>query len=487
MTEREILVARRLIRAARREIDPRSSGTADLATCEARLDEPLRVALAGTLKSGKSTLLNALIGEEIAPTDATECTRVVTWFRQSSTPRVDLTVTGGEQRRLPVLRTDGQLTLDLGVPADRVERLTVSWPSSLLDDYTVIDTPGTSSNSRDVSERTLRLLAPEDRPCEADAVVYLMRDLRDADVQLLQSIQDRMTTGGGPLGVLGVLSRADEIEGGHGESLAAAHRLSAELAGAPELRGLHQHFIPVSGLLAVRGQTLRQAEFLALQALAATPPGVLEAALVSVARFTAPESELAVAAADRHRLATAFGLFGIRLAVSMIRHGVTDAPTLAAELLRRSGLDDLRRTLHIQFGERNEQLKAHSALATLGRVLSRNRTAATVDLSRQVARYLADTHTFTELRMLSSIRATRLTEPDRARAARALGGEGTAAHRRLGLPTDAGPAKCRDVALRAIRYWRGRLDNPVLDPLTATTCRAAARSCEAILAQYGNR
>jgi len=485
MAGQELETARRLIRAARREADPRSPWAGELADCERRLAEPLRVALAGTLKSGKSTLLNALIGDEIAPTDATECTRVVTWFQRSATPRVDLTVTDGRQVRLPVLRTDGQLTLDLGVSADRVRRLVVSWPSSLLDGYTVIDTPGTSSNSRDVSERTLALLLPQDGPCAADAVVYLMRDLRDADVQLLAGLQDRMATGGGPLGVLGVLSRADEIDGGHGEPLAAARRFSAELTDAPALRGLHQSFIPVSGLLAVCGQTLRQADFLALRALADAGPGVLEAALIAVTRFTAPDSELPVSAAERRRLAAGFGLFGIRLAVSMIRSGIRDAPVLATELVRRSGLDELRRTLHLHFGERNEQLKAHSALSTLARLLARNPTPATAAMSRQVARCLADTHAFTELRLLSGIRATRLGAADRARAARALGGEGIAACRRLGLPPDAGPTERRAVALRAIEYWRNQLDSPLLDPMTVATCRAAARSCEAILAEDG--
>ncbi|MFI5780814.1 dynamin family protein [Nocardia sp. NPDC051570] len=484
MAGRELGVARRLIRAARREVDPRSKWAGELAACENRLDEPMRVALAGTLKSGKSTLLNALIGEEIAPTDATECTRVVTWFRRSAAPRIDL-VARGERRRLPVLRPGGRLTLDLGVPADSVERLTVCWPSSLLDDYTVIDTPGTSSNSRDVSERTLALLAPEDGPCEADAVVYLMRDLRDTDVQLLQRIQRQMTTGGGPLGVVGVLSRADEIDGGRGESLASAHRLSAALAEAPELRGLHQSFIPVSGLLALRGQTLRGTEFLALRALAAMGPGALDTALISAARFAAPENDLPVSAADRHHLVEAFGLFGIRMAVTMIRNGCGDAPALSRELVRHSGLDELRRTLNIQFGQRNEQLRAHAALSMLARVLSRHPTAATPELSNHVARLLADTHMFTELRLLSSIRATRLSEDDRARATRVLGGTGTGAQQRLALPADASMAECRAVALRAIDYWRGRLDNPLLDPVTATTCRAAARSCEAIVATNG--
>ena len=50
-----------------------------------RLDEPLRVAVAGRVKAGKSTLLNALVGERLAPTDAGECTRVVTWYQDGHT------------------------------------------------------------------------------------------------------------------------------------------------------------------------------------------------------------------------------------------------------------------------------------------------------------------------------------------------------------------------------------------------------------------
>ena len=46
-----------------------------------RLGEPLRVAIAGRLKSGKSTLVNALIGRRVAPTEVGECTRIVTQFR----------------------------------------------------------------------------------------------------------------------------------------------------------------------------------------------------------------------------------------------------------------------------------------------------------------------------------------------------------------------------------------------------------------------
>ncbi|MDQ2884265.1 MAG: dynamin family protein [Actinomycetota bacterium] len=478
-------LARMLINDARSELNPdsqlRAAVDAELAACQRRLDEPLRVALAGTLKSGKSTLLNALVGEEIAPTDATECTRVVTWFSGSAGPRIDLTHDGGRRTSLPVLRTDGRLRLDLGsVTADRVERLEVGWPSSLLDQYTLVDTPGTSSNSHDVSARTLAFLTPDQGTCEADAIVYLMRSLHSADVALLRKLHEHAGTGRGPLGIVGVLSRADETDGGHTTSLDTARGVSAQLRTAPELNGLHRDFLAVSGLLALRGQTLRQQEFSTLDLLAALPDDVLEAALVSPGRFVT--TDLPAPGADRDQLLTAFGMVGIRVAISLIRGGARDAPALAAALVRHSGLNDLHRTLHARFGSRNRQLKAHSALRTLRGILLRHRSPNSARVLRSVDRLLADTHPFTELRVLAGLVALPVPERTRNALGQVLGGCGTSATTRLGLPPDTTPAHTRAAALHAIGYWRNQLSEPLLDQPTTQSYRAAIRSCEAIMA-----
>ena len=69
-----------------------------------RLNQPIRIALAGTLKAGKSTLVNALVGEDIAPTDATEATRIVTWFRNGPTPKVTANHRGGRRSNVPMTR-----------------------------------------------------------------------------------------------------------------------------------------------------------------------------------------------------------------------------------------------------------------------------------------------------------------------------------------------------------------------------------------------
>src|SRR4029077_10964710 len=82
-----------------------------------RLNQPIRIALAGSLKAGKSTLVNALVGEEIAPTDATEATRIATWFRHGPTPRVTANRYDGLRSNIPISRgTAGAgLTFEFGV------------------------------------------------------------------------------------------------------------------------------------------------------------------------------------------------------------------------------------------------------------------------------------------------------------------------------------------------------------------------------------
>jgi hypothetical protein len=479
----EVDRARLIIRDARADFADDPAVAAELVDCERRLDEPLRVALVGKLKSGKSTLLNALVGEEIAPTDATECTRVVTWFRRSAGPRIELTHDGGRRTPLPVHRTDGRLRLDLGpVPADRVERLVVGWPSALLDSYTVIDTPGTSSNSADVSARTMAFLVPEDGACEAEAVIFLMRSRHDSDVALLRQLQER-TGAGGPLGIVGVLSRADELGGGAVGStgvLGAARQRSAELRTDPELGGLHRDFVAVSGLLALRGQTLRQREFAALAALAGLPDDVLEAALVSAGRLVG--AELGVPAVEREWLLEAFGLVGVRIAVDLVRGGARDAPALAAALVRHSGLDELHRVLDARFASRHGQLKAHAALRTVHRVLLRQPATRSPRLLRAVERLLADSHAGTEVRVLAGVAALPVAEPTRDALERVLGGRGTAAAARLGLPAHADRQQLHTAALHAIGHWRNQLDHPLLDRPTERAYRAAVRSCEAIVA-----
>ena len=101
----------------------------EIETVIRRLDEPLRVAIAGRTKAGKSTLLNALVGERLAATDASECTRIVTWYRHALGYRVDAELRPAGTQALAFRREDGALLIDLGELAEAtVERIEVGWP-----------------------------------------------------------------------------------------------------------------------------------------------------------------------------------------------------------------------------------------------------------------------------------------------------------------------------------------------------------------------
>ena len=107
--------------------------------------------------------------------------------------------------------------------------LDVEWPAAELIDATIIDTPGTSSLSRDVSERTLRLLVPEDGVPRVDAVVFLLRTLNAADIALLKQIGELVGGSSGALGVIGVASRADEIGAGRIDAMLSAKDVATAL------------------------------------------------------------------------------------------------------------------------------------------------------------------------------------------------------------------------------------------------------------------
>jgi hypothetical protein len=451
-----------------------------------RLDEPLRLALAGKVKAGKSTLLNALVGEAIAATDAGECTRVVTWYVDGHAPSVTLHPRhGGPARQLQIKRVDGALDIDLdGNRVEQVDRLMVTWPSAGLRTTTLIDTPGIASMSPDAADRANRFLTPDDAPTAADAVLYLMRHLHAGDVRFLESFHDRGVARAAPVNTIAVLSRADEIGAGRIDALMSARRIAARYRADDTLRGLCQTVVAVAGLLAFTARTLRQDEYTALAAIAALSQDELDLLLLSADRFTHPDETAGPPLEVRRALLDRFGVFGLRLSVSLLRTGCRDAATLADQLVARSGLVELREVLATQFSERRDVLKARSALIALERVLTVDPQPGAAPLAAEVERILAATHDFAELRLLSDLRwrVVKLPREQAEEAERLLGGQGSAAAQRLGMDVGTEPPDLREAALAALRTWRRRAESPMVGRAQADAARTVVRSCEGVLA-----
>src|SRR5690606_702927 len=63
-----------------------------------RVAKPLTLAVLGEVKAGKSTLVNALVGADVAPVDVLEATRWVMEIRHGSAPHALLRFTDGSTR-----------------------------------------------------------------------------------------------------------------------------------------------------------------------------------------------------------------------------------------------------------------------------------------------------------------------------------------------------------------------------------------------------
>jgi hypothetical protein len=479
-------VGRLLRAAAAQATGPRAH--AELQELSARLTGPLRLAIAGKIKAGKSTLLNALVGEELAPTDAGECTRIVTWYQRGEQPRVTIHPRSGPPETAYYTREGGALEVELaGHTPDDVERLEVSWPTNRLAEITLIDTPGIASISTDLSARTLRVLTPEDdRPPVVDAVLYLLRHTHASDVRFLESFHDDDLAHGTPMNAVGVLSRSDEIGSCRLDALEVAERVGQRYQSEPRLRRLCPVIVPVAGLLGHAAVTLREPEYRALATLAHAPRSDTDQLLLTADRFTMRPSNIPLTEIERQHLLSRLGLFGVRLCVELIRlETVRTATDLSLELSRRSGLDRLRTVLLRQFTDRSRILKAHSALTALESILRAGGCLQPDSIRAGAEQITSSAHAFEEVRLLDRLRTNALEVPERhvEELDRLLGGSGHDPASRLALSENPSSAEITEAALIALGRWQRLAEHPLSSRNVQVAARGASRTLEGILAQ----
>ncbi len=389
-------------------------------TVTRRLDEPLRVAIAGRVKAGKSTLLNALVGERLAATDAGECTKIVTWYRHGLGYRVSADLRPEGRADLPFRREDGELAIDLGEHGvEGIERIEVGWPSAKLKSMTLIDTPGLGSANEGTSARTMASLLDTgvEGPADADAVLYLMRHLHHGDARFLEAFMDHSIAHASPVNAVVVLSRADEIGAARPDALDSAHAIAARYASDPRVRELASGVLPVAGLLAETGATLRQEQFEWIRQVAGLDAEVRDRLLVSVERFR-DDGENPLSEAIREDLLERLGLYGLRLATQLVADGsVRTAPELSTALLEHSGIRALQRVLEQSYSARASLLKARSALVALRAiaiVLGRDGVAEAGQVVEAIDRLEASSGALALLRLQHLVLAGHLELSDRS-------------------------------------------------------------------------
>lgn len=117
-------------------------------------ERPLRVAVLGEFNAGKSTFLNALLGEDVAPTGILPTTATLHWLSWAADPFARILVNNRPDRlvALPDLK---RALRELPTEEAEVERVLLHAPIELLRRVELLDTPGLNAGEDAHTEAAL--------------------------------------------------------------------------------------------------------------------------------------------------------------------------------------------------------------------------------------------------------------------------------------------------------------------------------------------
>lgn len=453
-------------------------------TIAQRSSEPLRVAVAGRLKSGKSTLVNALLGQRVAPVAGTECTRVVTIFRYGAREQVRVTPKQGKPWSV-ALTADGRLPEELGAAPDSIANVTAWLSNRTLQHVTLIDTPGLDSPDAATSAATEALLGLDEESTlhvrGADALIFLLPHLLDQDQARLERFARQLgNTASSPTTTLAVLSRVDQL-GTEADPWPQARSTAAVLQ--DELARAVFSVLPVVGLLAetAAADAFTEDDANALRRLAELPRSKSELLLLSVDDFV--ETPVEVGVERRRRLLDLLGFYGVRRAITILADdGGLASSQLIGRLAAESGFDRVERAVNEVFLRRSEALRASIQIDGLERIsyqLDRETEREGAELLRSelpALRLDPTLHAAREVEALGALRQGRfrLAVDDLAAAEALLTGVGD--HERLQLPDSSPSDRVASLALEETARWQRIENDPRSDRATrdlASTLRTS--------------
>ena len=479
-----------------------------LATAQADLTAPMRVAVIGRVKAGKSTLMNALLGAEVAPTGPVELTYNVNTFVHAPERALTVHFRDGRPPEHPPFDWLRQLVDRTAGDPDvlrSIEHVEVGLPNAMLERLQLIDTPGFGSFFDTDSRNTLQFLGlttddldhvTRAQASGADAVAYLFpRGMAGADRDLATSFEGAAIGDFTPVNAIAVLTKADaywDAESPDEDPLATGLAITNRLKAEPGVERIFFDVLPVCGLLASGAATLGAEDTEALTALAGLAPGELARRMKSAKRFvTTPYDDIPVAPEQRTGLMNRLDLYGIWLASALIRDGVTAPRELQDELIRRSGLDAVRDLLLSHYGSRAALIKVSGAVNHSRALCSRaaqqshgSAAAAAAAAAGRLEAFEVDEHGVAELVLLRQFyrdeAALGLSAAEGEELLTVCGERGGSCFRRLEADEQTPLPDMVTKAQVRVAYWDRRADQFGLASDTLHAARQIRRSYEVI-------
>lgn len=175
-------------------------------TLLSKLEAPLRLAIIGEVKAGKSTLLNAIAKGEVSPTNVSEATASIIIVQYGETNRAKIHFVDGTAQEGQVSDIFSILREHLNDQAYFSKCSHVEVNSSLegLRNITIIDTPGLGTITEENEERTLGYFQ------DVDVVLWMFNGnyLGQSNInEKVRLIYDMGKT------IIAVINRVDEVDG----------------------------------------------------------------------------------------------------------------------------------------------------------------------------------------------------------------------------------------------------------------------------------
>lgn len=171
-----------------------------------------RVGIVGVQNNGKSTLVNALLGAQLAPVSNSHLTTYVTYIEHSGEdiPHMLVEYAPESARRHERLALSEMASFVAKKPGEQIVRLRIRHDAELLRDMTIIDTPGLATRD-DKSGVTERFLAEErslNQAEKADAIVAVFPLVtQPRDLEAARLFGSGRLTGVSPINAVGVIER----------------------------------------------------------------------------------------------------------------------------------------------------------------------------------------------------------------------------------------------------------------------------------------
>lgn len=485
-----------------------------------RVNQPLRVAIVGIMKAGKSTFMNALIKDNMLFTGSVETTYRVSWFKYGKEACLNVVFKDESMEKAPFEDLEKWTVRNKAAENPRihdVKYIEIYYPNEVLKIMELIDTPGLNSSYELDSKNTLEFLGvssvAEAKALEettvkeaslADAIIYTFtRSAGNTDKELLEEFHgNALTSSTSPINALGVFTKADIYwEPGSKQSpVEIAERITDKTMKNQEMKRLLYTTIPVVAKVIEGTASLSNTDWDYLKGLTNIERDTLGDLLEYLPSFTDnkiidlkdetvrqyigdPETRKSII----NRL-DGYGLYEI---VDNLRKGMSETEVLDL-LYEKTGMKKVNNLLTSHFGNRAFLIKTQYIFLHLKSVCAKLQRTSQNSALKEICKYVIDEidhietteHVFQELKVLQNYYNSQFSFNDESEYNEFLeitGEKGKHCEAKLGVPSALPVLELAAIAKEKNRLWNARANEFGVSRQYEQAAKTIARSYDILL------